>query len=182
MNRALFLDRDGIINIDHGYVYQPEKFEFVDGIFDVCLHAQQLGLQIIVITNQSGIARGMYSEEDFLTLTKWMNEQFSKHKVVITDVFFCPHHPTKGNNPYKVQCKCRKPEPGMILDAAKKHNIDLTNSIFIGDKISDLIAADNAGIPNRILVNGKYGDNEAVSGYRIDQIRESIVHISEFCS
>lgn len=177
MNKALFLDRDGIINIDHGYIYKSSQFEFVDGIFDVCNHAQNLGMQIIVITNQSGIGRGMYQEEDFLKLTEWMNKEFLKRKIVITDVFFCPHHPTKASNHYKVQCDCRKPAPGMILQAAKKHNIDLQQSIFIGDKTSDIQAAEAAGIEDRVLLNGKYAESDAIKGYRIDQIRDAIQYI-----
>ncbi|MEW6997970.1 D-glycero-beta-D-manno-heptose 1,7-bisphosphate 7-phosphatase [Colwelliaceae bacterium BS250] len=174
MNKALFLDRDGIINIDHGYVYKSEQFQFVDGIFEVCLHAQTLGYQLIVITNQSGIARGMYSEDDFLQLSKWMKQQFIKEGVVITDVYFCPHHPTKGKGSYKTECDCRKPEPGMILKAAEKHHIDLKQSIFIGDKVSDIKAAENAGIHNRILVDGKYSDDGSLYAHRIIDIKQAI--------
>ncbi len=177
MNKALFLDRDGIINIDHGYVYQAEKFEFNQGIFAVCRHAQELGYQLIVITNQAGIARGMYSEQDFLALTEWMTAQFIKEKVIITDVFFCPHHPTKGQGIYKIACNCRKPEPGMINSAAAKHNICLQQSIFIGDKGSDMQAAKNAGIENRIYLHGKYSDDESVTAHRITNICSAINHI-----
>ncbi|WOH37866.1 D-glycero-beta-D-manno-heptose 1,7-bisphosphate 7-phosphatase [Thalassotalea fonticola] len=177
MNRALFLDRDGIINVDHGYVYKPEEFEFVDGIFDVCRHAQDLGLQLIVITNQSGIARGKYTEEQFLTLTDWMKKEFLKERIIITDVFFCPHHPTKGLDAYKLACKCRKPEPGMIFKAAQKHKIDLKQSIFIGDKVSDIKAAENAGVHNRILVSGKYSDDGAITAHRINNVCSAINHI-----
>ncbi|KGJ93626.1 D-glycero-beta-D-manno-heptose 1,7-bisphosphate 7-phosphatase [Thalassotalea sp. ND16A] len=177
MNRTLFLDRDGIINVDHGYVYKPQEFEFVDGIFEVCRYAQELGLQIIVITNQSGIARGMYSEQDFLKLSEWMKAEFIKEQVIITDVYFCPHHPTKGLDAYKIACDCRKPKPGMILSAAKKHNIDLKQSIFIGDKTSDMTAAQDAGIHNRILVSGKYSDDGAIWAHRIEDIKQAIAYI-----
>ncbi|WP_371377524.1 D-glycero-beta-D-manno-heptose 1,7-bisphosphate 7-phosphatase [Thalassotalea aquiviva] len=178
MNRALFLDRDGIINHDHGYVFQPEQFDFIDGIFTLCQHAQQQGLKIIVITNQSGIGRGMYSEQQFLDLTKWMMEAFNKKGIHITDVFFCPHHPTKAQGDYKVACQCRKPEPGMILEAAKKHHIDLKQSIFIGDKVSDLKAAQNAGVHNRILLQGHYGDDQAIEGHRIEKLLDSLQFIN----
>lgn len=178
MNKALFLDRDGIINVDHGYVYRLEHFEFVDGIFTICQHAQALGYQIIVITNQSGIARGMYSETDFLSLTNWMKKQFLQHRVNITDVYFCPHHPTKGDGIYKVACDCRKPAPGMILQAAKKHNINLSESIFVGDKISDMQAAQSAGIENRLLINGKYNDDGVFKALRLDDVCSIIDHLS----
>jgi D-glycero-D-manno-heptose 1,7-bisphosphate phosphatase len=174
MNKVLFLDRDGIINIDHGYVYKPEQFEFVDGIFDVCLHAQSLGYQLIVITNQSGIARGMYSEDDFLQLSQWMVQKFLNEGIGITDVYFCPHHPIKGKGSYKISCDCRKPEPGMILKAAEKHNVDLKKSVFIGDKVSDMKAAENAGIDNRILLDGKYSDDGSLFANRIINIKLAI--------
>ncbi|WP_068546858.1 D-glycero-beta-D-manno-heptose 1,7-bisphosphate 7-phosphatase [Thalassotalea crassostreae] len=177
MNKALFLDRDGIINIDHGYVYQADQFEFVEGIFELCQHAQAKGFQIIVITNQSGIARGMYGEEQFLKLTDWMKKEFLERQVNITDVYFCPHHPTKGNEHYKITCDCRKPAPGMLIKAAKKHNINFSESFFVGDKVSDMQAAEAAGIENRILVSGKYGDDQAISALRLENVSSIIDHI-----
>ncbi|MDO6446002.1 D-glycero-beta-D-manno-heptose 1,7-bisphosphate 7-phosphatase [Colwellia sp. 1_MG-2023] len=156
MNKALFLDRDGIINVDHGYVYQKEQFEFVDGIFELCLDARDKGYLLIVITNQSGIGRGMYSVEQFNLLTNWMVEQFKEKNVIIDDVYFCPHHPLKGKGEYLIDCQCRKPAPGMILQAAEKHHIDLKQSVFIGDKASDMKAAMAAGIKNRLLISSKY--------------------------
>ena len=177
MNKALFLDRDGIINIDNGYVYQAEQFKFVEGIFDVCRYAQALGYQLIVITNQPGIARGKYSDKEFLTLTSWMKKQFLKEKIIITDIFFCPHHPTKGLDQYKIECDCRKPKPGMILKAATKHKIDLKQSIFIGDKVSDIKAAENAGIHNRIFLTGKYSEDGSLAAHRITDICMANEHI-----
>jgi len=177
MKKVLFLDRDGIINVDHGYVYKTEEFEFVPEIFDVCIHARDLGYHIIVITNQSGIARGKYSVAEFDTLSKWMCEQFEQRGVIIDDVFHCPHHPTKGKGDLLKVCDCRKPEPGMILSAAKKHNVDLNNSIFIGDKISDMQAANAAGINNRILVASQYGDQSDVTARRVDKIAEVLAFI-----
>jgi len=171
MNKALFLDRDGIINVDHGYVYQKENFEFVDGIFDLCLAASKKGYLLIIITNQSGIGRGKYSTAEFLALTEWMKEEFSKHDVKIDDVYFCPHHPIKGQGEYLKNCQCRKPEPGLILDAQKKHHIDLQQSVFIGDKVSDMQAAQLAGIPNRLLVAGQYDDNDEVTAQRIASVK-----------
>ncbi len=152
MNKVLFLDRDGIINIDHGYVHSHEEFTFIDGIFDVCLHAINLNYLIIVITNQSGIARGYYTEEQFSQLTQWMKNEFEQKNITITGVFYCPHHPEKGIGKYKRVCECRKPKPGLILQAQNKFDIDITKSIFIGDKLSDMEAAEAAGITTRILV------------------------------
>ncbi|PCI58099.1 MAG: D-glycero-beta-D-manno-heptose-1,7-bisphosphate 7-phosphatase [Gammaproteobacteria bacterium] len=181
MIKALFLDRDGIINIDHGYVYKIADFEFVDGIFELCQKALQFNYQIIVITNQAGIARGYYNENDFLALTHWMKTEFKKHDVVITDVFFCPHHPTSGVNEFKQQCNCRKPAPGMILKAQQLHNIDLQQSIFIGDKGSDMMAAKKAGIEKRIFVTSKYLDEVStattVATNKVDSILLAIDYI-----
>lgn len=177
MNRALFLDRDGIINIDHGYVYKKENFDFVEGIFDLCRYATSKGFDIYVITNQSGIARGLYSIEDFEKLTKWMKAEFNKEGVHIADVMCCPHHPTKGDNEYHKECSCRKPHPGMILAVQDKYNVDLKQSIFIGDKISDMQAAESAGIHNRILVNSKYGDDGSIYAHRVPDLMSALVFI-----
>ncbi len=176
-NKTLFLDRDGIINVDHGYVYQQEKFEFINGIFELCQHASNLGYQIIVITNQAGIARGYYTESDFLALTDWMKAEFKKHDVNITDVFFCPHHPTNGVNAFKMHCDCRKPAPGLILKAQKKHDINLEQSIFIGDKVSDMQAAKNAGVVMRILVASNYDDDPLIAANRVASIQAAIEYI-----
>ncbi|WDD97143.1 D-glycero-beta-D-manno-heptose 1,7-bisphosphate 7-phosphatase [Thalassomonas actiniarum] len=160
MAKALFLDRDGIINIDHGYVHKIDDFEFVGGIFELCQLAAAKGYDIFVITNQAGIARGLYAVADFETLTSWMLAQFKKQGIDIQEVFYCPHHPTKGVNEFKMSCQCRKPAPGMILKAQEKYNIDLGLSIFIGDKPSDMQAAEAAGISSRILVASRYLEEE----------------------
>lgn len=150
-NKAVFLDRDGVINVDHGYVYRKEDFEFVDGIFDLCWQFQEQGYLIIVVTNQSGIARGLYTEEQFQALTDWMVERFREQGIEITMVYHCPHHPDFGPNETR-ECECRKPKPGMILDGASEFNIDLEKSIMIGDKPSDQEAAMNAGIKHIYIV------------------------------
>jgi len=177
MTKALFLDRDGIINLDHGYVYRKEDFEFVPDIFDLCRLAANKGYEIIVITNQAGIARGYYQIADFEDLTHWMKQEFKKEGVFISDVFHCPHHPTKGNNEYKQECQCRKPHPGMILQAQEKHGINLKQSIFIGDKVSDMQAAEAAGIHNRILVASQYNDDGSVKAHRVADLKAAMIFI-----
>lgn len=147
MHKALFLDRDGVINVDKNYVYKIEDFEWVEGIFDVCEFFQDKGYRIFVVTNQSGICRGYYSEDDFLKLTKWMEEEFAKKGINITKTFYCPHHPEITG-----ECGCRKPNPGMILKAKDEFNIDLKNSVLIGDKQSDIDAAKNAGVKKTYLL------------------------------
>ena len=151
MKKALFLDRDGVINIEKNYLYKESDFEFIDGIFELCKHYQDLGYLIVIVTNQSGIAREYYSQEDFLKLTSWMVTAFKKHGITISKVYFCPHHPDISG-----ECSCRKPKPGMILEAAKEFDIDLTQSILIGDKERDIESALNAGIEKTYLFNPPY--------------------------
>lgn len=129
-NKAIFLDRDGTINVEKGYLYKTEEFEFMPDVFEALKMLQDLGYLLIIITNQSGIARGYYGEADFLYLTKWMLEKMRKEGIEIKDVFYCPHHP-------KGQCNCRKPAIGLFLQAIEKYNIDLSASYAIGDKIRD---------------------------------------------
>lgn len=144
--KALFLDRDGVVNVEKEYLYKIEEFEFIEGIFDLCRHYQSLGYLIFIVTNQSGIARKYYSETDFSTLTQWVIDAFKKEGVTITKVYHCPHHPKISG-----VCSCRKPEPGMLLQAAKEYNIDLSKSIMIGDKERDVEAGINAGLRESYL-------------------------------
>jgi D-glycero-D-manno-heptose 1,7-bisphosphate phosphatase len=146
MRKCLFLDRDGVINEDYGYVYKIEDFVFMPGIFALCREYVDKGFIIIVITNQSGIARGLFTENDFAILTDWMIQRFQDQDITITDVLFCPHH-IEGKGLYKKDCYDRKPNPGLILEAAAKYNINLKESVLIGDKDSDIKAGIRAGIP-----------------------------------
>ncbi|WP_034474309.1 D-glycero-beta-D-manno-heptose 1,7-bisphosphate 7-phosphatase [Aestuariibacter salexigens] len=164
MKKALFLDRDGVINVDHGYVSQPEQIDFVQGIFALCQRFKQQGFEIIVVTNQSGIGRGYYTEREFLQLMQWMRTQFAQQGCAIDAVYFCPHHPTRATGQYLQTCTCRKPAPGMFLQAQQEHQLDMTNSLMIGDKASDMQAANQAGVGRRILLSG--GD---VSGEHTEQ-------------
>jgi D-glycero-D-manno-heptose 1,7-bisphosphate phosphatase len=141
MQKALFLDRDGVINIEKNYLYKIEDFEFIDGIIPLCREFLGCGYIIIVVTNQSGIARGYYSEDDFKNLTLWMVNEFLKNGIEIKKVYYCPHHPTING-----KCECRKPESGMFLQARDEFNIDMKSSVMIGDKITDIDAALNAGV------------------------------------
>jgi len=149
---AAFLDRDGVINIDRGYVFRREDFEFVPGTLDAARELKSMGLALVVVTNQSGIARGYYGPEQFHALTDWMKQAFAAHDAPLDGVYFCPHHPTEGEAPYRIACKCRKPAPGMLLDAARDLDIDVRRSVLFGDKASDLQAALAAGIPHRVLL------------------------------
>lgn len=152
MQRAAFLDRDGVINIDHAYVCRWEDFEFVEGVFEAARRLTQAGFLLVIVTNQSGIGRGYYSTDDFLALDKKVREAFEQAGAPISGVYFCPHHPTDALPRYKMVCNCRKPAPGMMLQAAKDLDIDLSKSIMFGDKNSDMAAAVAAGIPTRVLL------------------------------
>ena len=146
MNKGLFLDRDGVINVDRGYVYRIEEFQFVDGIFALCSAFLKCGYQIFVITNQSGIARGYYTKEDYDILTSWMLGEFRKMQIEIIDIYACPYHPDGIVAEYRKESRDRKPNPGMILKAAEKYNVDLGQSVLIGDRESDIQAGEAAGI------------------------------------
>ena len=151
--KAAFLDRDGVINIDYGYVGGVDRFEFKDGIFELLKFLRDKGCTLFIVTNQSGIARGYYSEEDFHNLMHYMIEDIKKRGIEIKDYNFCPHHPDITG-----ECECRKPKPGMILDSAKKYNIDLKNSIIIGDSDKDIEAGKNAGIKKTYKLEDSFYD------------------------
>jgi D-glycero-D-manno-heptose 1,7-bisphosphate phosphatase len=140
-NKALFLDRDGTINIEKNYLFRIEDFEFREGIFDVVKAFYDRGYLIFVVTNQSGIARGFYSEEDFQQLTNWMKVQFGQNGIEITKVYHCPHHPD-----FTGECVCRKPEPGLILKAIQEYKLTSDECVLIGDSERDIEAGLRAGI------------------------------------
>lgn len=151
-HKAVFLDRDGVINKEVNYLHKIEDFVFIDGVIEACQQFVVAGYKIIVITNQAGIARGFYTENDFKRLNSWMVSEFAKHNVPITAVYYCPHHAKEGKAPYNIQCNCRKPAPGMILQAQQEHNIDVKNSLLFGDKVSDIGAGKAAGVGTNILL------------------------------
>jgi D-glycero-D-manno-heptose 1,7-bisphosphate phosphatase len=144
--KALFLDRDGVINVEKNYVYRIEDFEFLPGIFELCALARHLGFLLVVITNQAGIGRGLYSEADFQQLTSWMLAQFQARGIAIEHVYHCPYHPTAGVGEYRQESFDRKPNPGMILKARRDFDLDLSRCVLIGDKDSDIEAGRAAGI------------------------------------
>jgi D-glycero-D-manno-heptose 1,7-bisphosphate phosphatase len=151
-NKALFLDRDGVINLEHSYLCSPDGFHFQEGIFDLCRDAQKLDYRLLVVTNQAGIARGYYSESQFLEFTEWMVQQFKKQEIRIDHVYYCPYHPVHGVGRYQLDSPDRKPKPGMLLRARKDFNLDLSSSVLIGDQLSDIDAAQAAGVGTRILL------------------------------
>ena len=170
MKKALFLDRDGVINVEKEYLYKIDDFEFIDGIFELCSYYQNLGYLIIVVTNQSGISRGYYSQEDFNILTKWMIQEFSKKNIKINKVYFCPHHPDISG-----ECSCRKPKNGMLLEAQKDFSIDLRNSLLVGDKERDIEAGLNAGLRETYL----FDEMKSISDSKATKIVSKLQNIWE---
>jgi D-glycero-D-manno-heptose 1,7-bisphosphate phosphatase len=158
LRKALFLDRDGVINVEKNYVWRIEDFEFLPGIFDLCELAMRLGYRLVVITNQAGIGRGYYSEADYLHLTDWMVQQFHERGIVIDRVYHCPYHPTAGIGEYRQDSFYRKPNPGMLLTARDELGLDLSRSVLVGDKDSDIEAGAAAGVKSNIKLvpSGKH--------------------------
>lgn len=143
--KAFFIDRDGVVNVDHGYVASIDDFEFMADVFPVLRSLSARGYLLVVITNQSGIGRGYYTEEDFRKLTDWMLQRLSAEGIELAAVYSCPHSPEE-------ECDCRKPAPGMFLQAERELGLDMSASWMVGDKESDMQAAEAAGIPNRVLL------------------------------
>lgn len=154
-NKAIFLDRDGTINVDKDYLYEVEKFEFVEGALEGLKLLYNLGYILIVVTNQAGIARGYYTEEDLKKVNDFMKEKLLENGIKISKCYFCPHHKDKGIGKYKIDCECRKPKPKMLLDGIKEFNIDPKQSYMIGDKLSDVYAGLNAGVKSVMVETGK---------------------------
>ena len=167
--KTIFLDRDGVVNKEVRYLYKLSDFEFIDGIFDACLYFQKLGYENVIVTNQSGIARGYYNENDYLKLTEWLLGQFNDNGINILDTFYCPHSPES-------LCECRKPKPGMLIEAKDKYNISMQDSWMIGDSERDIKAANTAGISNTILVRSGHliDESNSNSKFTIDSIKQSI--------
>ncbi len=163
-----FLDRDGVINRDHGYVSRWDEFELLPGVEDALRALQIGGYQLVVITNQSGIARGFYSEADFRQLTQQMVDYFATRDISIAGVFYCPHHPESGVGQYLQSCGCRKPAPGLIREACESLPIDLSASLLVGDKGSDIAAGKAAGIGRLYHVIAQSDDTDGRSSVGIN--------------
>ncbi len=179
MKPAVFLDRDGVINVDHGYVHDEHDFEFIEGVFEATRQLKQMGYLLVLVTNQSGIARGKFTEERFLSLTQWMDWNFVDNGVEFDGIYYCPHHPDAGVGEYKQDCDCRKPKPWMFISARDFLKIDMAKSVMVGDKAEDLMAAQAAGVGTKILVRtGKLvtEQGEALA----DAVLDSIARVPEY--
>ena len=171
---ALFLDRDGVINIDYGYVHTTSNFDFIKGIFDLVLAANSAGYLVVIVTNQAGIGRGYYTEDQFLTLMDWVKQQFLKNAAKIDNIYFCPYHPDHGIGKYRRKSFFRKPAPGMFLKAKHELDIDMSQSILIGDNASDIAAGYAAGVKTLIHFNGKELCDNSIP---IKELSEAILYL-----
>lgn len=154
--KCAFLDRDGVINVDHGYVGSWADFNFLPNAIKGMRILQDLGYSLFIVTNQSGIARGFYSEDDFLRLSYTLDTHLKARGVTIQQTYYCPHHPVSGYGKYLKDCECRKPKPGLIEQCKKEYNVNLQQSILVGDKISDYFAGQAAGVERLFLVESVY--------------------------
>ncbi|OOF82686.1 D-glycero-beta-D-manno-heptose-1,7-bisphosphate 7-phosphatase [Rodentibacter ratti] len=174
MNKAIFLDRDGTLNVDYGYVHEIDKFKFIDGAIDTLRELKAMGYLLVLVTNQSGIARGYFSEDQFLQLTEWMDWSLAEQGVDLDGIYYCPHLPD-GKGEYKEDCDCRKPKSGMLLQAIEELKIDPEKSVMVGDKVDDLKAGIGAKVKTNVLVRtGKAitEEGEAMADYLLDSIVE----------
>lgn len=171
--KAIFLDRDGVINKEINYLYRIKDFELIDGVIPALQFFKKLGFLLIVITNQAGVGRGYYTENDVIKLHHYMENIFSENECAVDRVYYCPHGPNDN-------CECRKPKPGMIVQAVKEFDIDLNESWLIGDKNTDLLAGKNAGVKNLVLVRSGHivNEEEPLAHYIFDSIYNVIDMLS----
>lgn len=166
--KTVFLDRDGTINVEKNYLYRPEEFEFIPKVPEAIARLNNAGYQVIVVSNQAGVARGYYSEDDVIKLHQYVNEQLSKYKAHIDGFYYCPHHPDAGIGKYKMKCHCRKPETGLFEKACEDFDVNIEDSWMIGDNIGD-IKAGNIFHLKTILVRTGYGSQLEKEGFHLFQ-------------
>ncbi len=178
-NKAVFLDRDGVINEDKGYVHRIEDCKIYPEVFPALKKLQEAGYKLLIVTNQSGIALNYYTEEDFKKLTDYMLKVFEKEGIHIDKVYYCPHHENGTNPKYTLKCECRKPESGMIKKGIEEFNIDPSKSFLIGDKENDIKAAHKEGVKAILVKTGqgmKYVDNTEAD-YTAENILDAVENI-----
>ena len=170
--KALFLDRDGVINQEVGYLHAKEQVRWVEGIFDLCRMAAERGYKLVVVTNQAGIARGYYSEAQFQELMEWMRGEFESRGLKLDAVYYCPFHPEQGVGAYKREHEDRKPGDGMLRRAARDLRLDLCSSVMVGDRCSDVAAAQSAGLRQVFLLQGIETERCAGQYHPVRSLRE----------
>ena len=179
LNKVIFLDRDGTINEEINYLYKKDEFIFISGVVKAIKIFHQLGYKVIVITNQAGVARGYYSENDIEILHKYLDELLRLEGTYIDAYYYCPHHPEGTIEDYKGKCECRKPNIGMIEQAAKDFDISLEDSIIVGDKEIDVQTGKNSGIGKCILVRSghSFQEDETTADIIFDKLYDFAVDL-----
>lgn len=176
-----FLDRDGLININHGYVHQRQHFQLMPKVIDGLLALQQAGFQLAIVTNQSGIARGFYTEAEFQAFSLWMCRFFAQQGIYFTAVAYCPHHPETGQADYLQPCQCRKPAAGMLWEIIEKYTVDSTKSVMFGDKFIDVQAGINGNIPRQFLVTTELSERQKARGIQSCYIHDFLYSAVQAC-
>ncbi len=175
---ALFLDRDGVVNQEIGYLHRPEDVRWVEGIFSLARTARRSGYRLVIVTNQSGIARGLYTTAEFEALMSWIAAEFRAEGAPLDAVYHCPYHPVHGLGAWRREHEDRKPAPGMLLRAAREHGLDLRRSLLVGDRCSDIAAANAAGLRRAFLLRGTEIAPCAAQAQEIQSLRE----VENFCA
>ena len=178
MKKCVFLDRDGNINVEKDYLHKIEEFEFIDGAREAIKIFNDLDYLVVVVTNQSGVARGYYDEKSVKTLHDYLQKEVEKIGGHVDGFYYCPHHPENGIGKYKLNCNCRKPEPGMFIKAQKDLDIDFSSSIMVGDKISDIKAGTNLGMRS-ILVKTGHGLEEEKKLKNFCEVHETLYEFAK---
>ncbi|MCD6487469.1 MAG: D-glycero-beta-D-manno-heptose 1,7-bisphosphate 7-phosphatase [Syntrophobacterales bacterium] len=178
-NRAVFLDRDGTINEEVGYLGNLEQLRIFPAAFDAVRMINEAGMKVVVVTNQSGVARGFFDEDFVNAVHARTNELFRAQGAFIDRFYYCPHHPTEGIGKYRISCDCRKPAPGMLIKASEELDIDLPGSYVVGDMAKDIELANNVGAGG-ILVRTGYGKKVKASDIKAACIARDILDATEW--
>jgi D-glycero-D-manno-heptose 1,7-bisphosphate phosphatase len=179
-NRAVFLDRDGTINVEKGFVHRAEDLAFVDGAAEAIGSLNRAGYLVVVITNQSGVARGLYGEDDVHRLHRYMNAELMRSGAHVDRFYYCPHHPEAPDPAYRMDCECRKPKPGMVLRALGELGIDPRQSYLIGDKTRDICAGKRAGVVSILIRGHEDQPDETACDEQPDRVVTSLREAVEF--
>ena len=173
---AVFLDRDGTINKEKNFLYKINDIEFYDGVEDAIADLKREGYLVFVVTNQSGIARGFFTERDVLVLHEYINRRLLDHGGKVDHFFYCPHHPEGTVKKYRIVCDCRKPNHGMLKQALNQFPVDWSRSWMVGDRKSDIECGMTAGL-STILVESGYGLDTKGDYFRVPTLKEAVAHI-----
>ncbi len=184
LSKAVFIDRDGTLNVEKGHVHRKEDFELLPGVLDALKILSGHGIAIYIVTNQAGIAKGYYTEEDSALLTRHFLEKFEEEGIKISEVLFCPHHPEATVPEYKKVCSCRKPATGFIESILKKRKLKREDSILIGDKNTDIEAGKKLGLLTYLVETG-YGWKEketTQADYVVPDFQAAVQHFLKTCN